>query len=36
MQQESKPEAIASIEREILTLKIEREALKSEIEDGMC
>jgi len=30
MQQESKPESIASLEREILTLKIEEEALKQE------
>ncbi|GAB5364713.1 hypothetical protein AAMO2058_000993500 [Amorphochlora amoebiformis] len=30
MQQESKPEPIAVLEREILTLKIEQEALKSE------
>eukprot|EP00466_Bigelowiella_natans_P008583 jgi/Bigna1/92581/estExt_fgenesh1_pm.C_350009 len=30
MQQESKPDAIAALEREILTLRIEQEALKSE------
>jgi len=30
MQQESKPDAIASLEREILTLRIEQEALKGE------
>lgn len=30
MQQESKPDAIAELEREILTLKIEKEALKTE------
>mmetsp|Transcript_8014 Transcript_8014/g.14859 ORF Transcript_8014/g.14859 Transcript_8014/m.14859 type:complete len:821 (+) Transcript_8014:68-2530(+) len=35
MQQESKPEVIAALEREILTLRIEQEALKTE-DDSMA